>query len=545
MAALLAHAIVVADVPVRADEALARATAQAIREEALRPSGHPEGRALPLACSWTCGHFPSPLSEGWSPTNQMRLIAEGHYLLPWFAHPEGKKQLGRRDPYYAAPMAMARALKLPITLIGSQWEHYLSEKPYIDLSPRENPNVVTVEGRILPKVSPFGPVQPWFEVGRSWTDSPAMQQLQEWYPDPPLVIFLSNNEHAKLTWVDKEQDVRFIKAHGPDSDAAFRRAQIADGWIERYRALHSGFQDGLVNEKWRKHAMFFGYGAFGPPHFARWPGWVDYALATPGRIDPGPLMWDGGSPNYYTHDWDASTDYKVWSPQIESMNYVFMIDEALQLNPRFWFEFSVWDGYDPDPERQKKHPSKRNLYRQAGQVYDPERYKGFVQFGMWLMRPRAVRDFRGWVEPWPDKVEKDGRVVAEGGGPYFMAIVDAVDRVHDDPVLREWWRKGELVANRTHPHPYQADVPPEYQDRDRWFLLDTSLDPPRPWKLDTELEVFALALVRGTKPDRQWLIYAHAPTGEKKGVRVTIPDFEKSVIIDVPVGGDFNVVSER
>lgn len=529
----------------RADEALAQATSRAIREEALRPNGDPEGYALPLACSWTCGHFRSPLSAGWSPTNQMQLISEGHYLLPWFNHPPNEGQLPRRDPYYAWPMERARELKLPISFVGTQWEAALSQKPWIDLPPRDNPNVVTADGKVLAKVSPFGPVQPWHDVGRTWTDTTAMQQMQEWYPDPPLVIFISNNEHAKLAWLDKEQDIRCVDPPDGDPTGESRRAQIADGWIERYRALQSGLRDGLKNEKWRKRAMFLAYGAFGPPHFARWGGWPEYAHAVQGRIDPGPLMWDGGSPNYYTHDWDGSTDFKVWSPQIESMNFLFMLDEALELNPRFWFEFSTWDGYDPTPERQEKYPSKRFIYRKAGQVYDPARYKGFVQFGMWLMRPRAVRDFRGWTEPWQDDVGKDGRIVAEGGGPYFMAIVDAVDRVHDDPVLREWWRKGRLVANRAHPHPYKEGVPPEYADRDRWFLLDTSLDPPRPWTLGTELEVFALALVRGTAPNREWLIYAHAPTGARKGVRITIPDFEKAVVMDVSVEGDFSVVSER
>lgn len=532
----------------RGDEPLAQATARAIREEATRPNGDPAGYALPLACSWACGDFPSPLSAGWSPANQMRLIGQGHHLLPWFAHPGGNEPIRRSDGafgYYAAPFARARDLRLPITLVATQWEMRLSQKPYLDLPAEENPNVVTRDGKILPKVSPFGPIRPWYDVGRTWTDSPPMRQLQQSYPDPPLVIFLSNNEHGKLAWADQEQDARYFERHGHGHDAAFKREQIANGWIQRYRALQGGLRDGLVSDTWRKNALFVGYGAFGPPHFARWDGWVEYANAIPGRIDSSPLTWDGGSPNYYTHDWDGSTDHTVWSPQIESINYLFMLDEAIALNARFWFEISVWDGYHADPERQKQYPSKRSVYRAAGQVYAPERYKGFVQFGMWLLRPRAVRDFRAFTEPWPDKIGDDGSVVHDGGGPYFMAIVEAVDRVHTDPALREWWRKGRLVANRAHPHPYQSSVPPEYTDRDRWFLLDTSLDPPRPWNNDTRLEVFALALERGAKPNREWLVYAHAPLGDRKAVRITIPDFAGPVTIDVPVGGAFHAVSER
>ena len=134
---------------------------------------------------------------------------------------------------------------------------------------------------------------------------------------------------------------------------------------------------------------------------------MHYSQHNKGRIDPGALTWDGGSPSYYTHDWNPSTDYTTWSPQIEFMNLVFILKEAYLVNPAYFFEFSVWDGYHTDPERQKSYPSVRSVYRLAGQTYNPERYGGFVQFGMWLTRPRAVRDFRGWTEPWDDMIDKD------------------------------------------------------------------------------------------------------------------------------------------
>lgn len=558
LSSLLVFAVAWMGAPATARETLAEKTAREIREEALRTNGDANGYPLPLACSWACGDFPSPLSAEWAPANQMRLIGEGHHLLPWFAHPVGDKPFDPQElafSYYAGPLARARELRLPIALIASQWERLLSEKPFLDLPASGNPNVVTPDGTILPRVSPFGPIRPWYDAGRRWTESPRMRALQGWYPDPPLVVFVSNNEHAKLAWTEAETDARYVDRHGLGRDADFKRQQVANGWIQRYRALQAGLLDGLESPTWRGHATCIGYDAFGPPHFARWGGvsdngrpvggWVDFALATPGRIDPSPLTWDGGSPSYYTHDWNSSTDHTVWSPQVEFMNLVFMRDEAFKLNPRFWFEISTWDGYHADPEREKQIPAKRNVYRRARQVYDPKRYEGFVQFGMWLLRPRAVRDFRGFTEPWPDKVDDDGTVVHEGGGPYFMAILSAVDRVYNVPTLREWWRTGRLVPNRAHPHPYQSGVPTEYKDRDRWFMLDTSLDPPRPWQGSTQLEVFSLALERGAEPEREWLIYAHAPTGDRTDVRVVIPGRPNTVTIDVTVGGVFYVVSER
>lgn len=520
-----------------------QATAKEIREEATRSSSDESGRPLPLIGSWTCGHLDNAPSAPWRPQNQMQLIAEGHHLLPWFAHPTGAMPA---DPkafmvqYYKAAIERARELHLPISFVGSQWESGLSAKPYLDLPAAENPNVVTADGKIQARVSPFGPVEPWRAIGRSQTDTAWMKQIQEWYPNPPLVIFVSNNEHRKLNWTDVEQESRYLAKFGKGRDDNFKRQTVADGWIERYRALQAGMRDGLQNETWRKNSIYIGYSAFGPSHFGRGDGWAAYSMHSTGRISPAPMMWDGGSPSYYTDDWMPRRDYTVWSPQVEFMNLVFMQQEALKLNPKFWFEFSTWDGYQYGSPR-----STRAELRKAGQTVNPERYAGLVQFGMWLNRPRAIREFRGWTEPWDDQPGKDGKEIREGGGPYFMALAAAVDRVHTNPVLRQWWRKGELVANHAHPHPYQAEIPVEYQQVDRWFLLDTSLDHPAlTWEnRHATLPVFALALVQGKAPARQWLVYAHAPLGDRRSVEVTIPEY-KPVTIDALRGGSFYLIDE-
>ncbi len=513
-----------------------------IRREATRANDDPGGRPLPLACSWTCGHFTKDTSAGWRPANQLRLIAAGHHLLPWFAHPTGAVPT---DPqafaltYYRAAIEQARELRLPLTFVASQWESGLSRKPYLDLPPAENPNVVTVDGKVQPRVSPFGPVAPWRAIGRTHTDNPWLKQLQEWYPDPPLVIFLSNNEHAKLKWPEVEQERRYLEQYGLGRADDFKRKLVGDAWTERYRALQAGLREGLASPAWRQNSRYLGYDAFGPRHLGRWGGWLEYSEYSAGRMDPNPLRWDGGSPSYYTDDWQPCRDYTVRSPQVEFMNLVFMQQEARRLNPRFWFEFSLWDGYQHGSAK-----STRAELRRAGQAVTPERYAGFAQFGMWLTRPRAVRDFRGWIEPWDDVPGQGGKDPWEGGGPYFMALVAAVDRVHTNPVLRQWWRQGELVANRAHPHPYQDAIPAEYRQVDRWFLLDTSLDPARPWQLGTPLPVLALALVQGQAPTRQWLVYAHAPVGDRQSVGVTIPDY-RTITVAVPVGGAFYLTDER
>jgi hypothetical protein len=524
---LVAHAAATA----RAAAPSVEAVAHAIRAEALRANHDPAGRPLPLAAHWNRGQFP----EGFSPAWQLEMIEAGHHLLPWFAQPNIDETMDQKFPgnraardYYEGPMRRCAALRLPISLVGTQWEATLyTDDRFKDMPPDETPRLVSLEGKSVKKLSPVGPVKWWREVGRQWTSSPAMKALQEWYPEPPLVLFVSNHEAADG---DFDEDRRWVDAHGAGRDWAYKMEHSGGGYPARYRALLEGMREGLAGDAWRRAARFVGYGiAPAPSHFGRWGGWRQYSHYTPG----GPMewetaVWDGGSPSYYLHNWMPITDFEVWSPQVEAMNWVaFREAETNRTRPDFWFEFSTWDGDIGD----KGKKSKRQWYAEQGQDFTPERYAAMVQFGLWLVRPRAVREFRGWVE------------TREKQAAWFEAIVAAVDRVYASPVLTEFWRRGTLVANPAAAHPYQAAIPPQYKDLPRWYLLETSLDPLRPWKLKTPLPVFALAHVLGERPARRWLVYAYAPLGDRKAVRVTLPD-HGPVTLDAPVAGAFCVVDE-
>jgi hypothetical protein len=272
-------------------------------------------------------------------------------------------------------------------------------------------------------------------------------------------------------------------------------------------------------------------------HLGRWGGWKEHSLAIPNRLDPQPSVWDGGSPSYYLHNWMAITDYTLWSPQIESINWGFMLDEIHKKRPEFWFELSTWDGDQPGAGNDK-----RKFYARLGEPFTPARYEGMVQYGVWLMRPRSVRDFRSHVES------------VEYAGPYFQPILDAVDRVWNNPTLRRFWRHGTLVANPKGKHPYQADVPAEYRNASRWFLLETSLTPKelapaefdnaRPPARQLEILVFALAYALGKAPEREWLVYAHSPRFARTGVTITVPEYG-AIKVDVPQSGSFFHVMEK
>ncbi len=511
--------------PVRADEQRMTAdnVVREIRVEATTKYTREKGYPLPLAAHWNTGQ----LKNGFSPGYQMRMIEQGHFLLPWFQLPE-PGTAGADYRYYENAIKKAAERKLPITFVGTQWEKILSEDhAYLYLPPEKNPNVVGRNGAILRKVSPFGPIDHWRSAGKRWTSQRIFKMLQAWYPNPPLVLFLSNNEHAKLRWHEVEQDSRYLAIYGPGKDDDFMRKVVGDGWIERYRSLQQGMVEGLTEQGWKERSVFVGYEAFTPIAFGRWADWTKYSLCIRGRIDPGPLAWDGASLPFYVHSWDSSTDYTVMSPQIEAMNWVPMLEEARRWNPSFRVELSVWDGNEPT-----KADDKRKFYAGLGQTFSPERYEGYVQFGMWLLRPGVVREFRGWTD------------TLARTEPYFRAVVDSVDRVHADPVLRRFWRSGRLVANRNHPHPYQANIPEGYKAADRWFLLDTNLDPKRPWGLKTELPVFSLALVLGENAEREWLVYAHSPRKGLENVEIHVPGYG-FVKASVSPGGSFYLIREK
>ncbi|HEY2037737.1 MAG TPA: hypothetical protein VGG96_12025 [Steroidobacteraceae bacterium] len=474
-----------------------RAIAAILRDSNPRTPGaeHP----LPLAASWSMGLTPFGFTPAW----QVEQIRRGQYLLPWFwlGVPPASPA---KDPgyatvfdalYYGSAIGYLARHRLPLGFDIPPWELLL---------PRVSPAFAKIDAGGNPlRISPFGPIAPWYQAGRAWARSPSLQQLQRLYPNPPLVLFVSDDESHQLTPDDLHAP---YSVHATPQIIARRRA-IGDAWIVHYKAMIRGFRDGLEAPGWRAHALFIGYDAFVTSAMGRWGGWGTYSLCVPGRTEPRPYAWDGASVSYYVHNWAPDSDYTVWSPEIEAMNYVPVLAELRRTKPDFWFELSTWDGQEPG------QPSDKLLfYAKRGQTYSPDRYGGMVQFGMWLLRPRVVRDFRGSLD--------DERIRF---GPYFDRIMDAVARVHRDPLLRDFWQHGRLLANPAGGHPYEVALTPELASRPRWFLLDSAANPPRPWQLTTPLDVYALALVRGRAPHREWLVYAFSPLQRSGLVPIRIP----------------------
>ncbi len=553
-----------------APTAAARRVAREIRREALLPPNGPEGRPLPLASHWNVG----TACNTFDADHQIGLIQAGHHILPWMGWPSGDPGDERFDAYFGRLLRYFQALELPISIRGTQWDAMLVGKEYREGPESQWAGVISPDGNRVARLSPFGAVEPWKDPAAEYVGTAAMKRAQAIYPEPPLVLLVSNNEPPDLRWSKhgplEEISKRYLDRYGKGRDDAFRRRVVAEGWMERYPVMFKAMREAFVSDAWRANVRFVGYGAFGPSHLGRWEGWKVYSLITGEWTAPDWHYWQGGSPSYYTNNWDANRDYWVFSTQVESMNWVFMLDEAWRVNPNFWFEISTWDGNEIDawmkgtgaetprdllqisssglsPEQRGSvdarlvKKSKAMQYLVDGQTYPPERAAGWVQFGLWLLRPRTVREFRGHATPLAP-VE-----------PYWMETVKAVDRVWNNELLVEFWRRGALVANTAHPHPYQVDIPPEYANIPRWYCLDTNLDPPRPWDLTTNLPVFALALVLGDgrgaggadrADGRRWLVYAHSPLADRSGVEIAIPG-SRTITVDVPRRGAFYLVDDH
>ena len=485
---------------------------------------------LPLAASWQTGHHTA--LDQYYPGWQMDMIDAGHHMLPCFAlgGPEGQVPgddyaRAGAEVYYNQPMRRVAEAGLPVCLTSTQWESFLyRDETYLNLPIEENPNWVTLDGEVKKSLSPFGPVKWWRELGRKWTDSDLMRHLQQLYPEPPYVILLSNNESAHLRWHQVEDSARYMALYGAGRSDEFKRKVVGDGYIERYNAFFEGMREGLG--AWRDRAILVGYGEV-EPHMGRWGGWRQYSLAIPDRLAITPYIWDGASGSYYVNDWQGNSDgWKGYAPQVCFMNVVHQLRWYREVNPDFHWELSTW--FD-DKWKVKMI--------EAGQEMPPERYRAFVSFGMWLTRPRIVRHYVGW------------HIKREVDWEWYEQVVQAVDTVNNSEVLAEFWRNGELVPNTTQEHPHQSDLPEAMVDADRWFALNTSLDPWRPHDvvpaqiLPLEFKVWALAIRTGDAPNRRWLIYAHAPLGDEQGVEVEVPDYGK-VTMDVARGGSYFVVDE-
>lgn len=545
--------------------------AHEIAHWASLPADGPEGRPLPLAGSWNIGRLAfqerhwhnkeNPRRE-WGPNYFVEMIKNGHHVLPSFVDPQflGKHYIGDKpderrqkridtmmEHYYRKPLEFCREHNLPIAF--RDWNWIARIKKYEQWRERwadakfsvEETSALIENGKPGRLVSPFGPIERWTEWGEFWFGNPIMKRIQEIYPDPPMVVFLDNNE-VKVHWARQLTDdhTRFVAKYGKGLSEMEKAVAIREGYKKRLQAMFKAARDSLTEPAWKKNTYMVGYNNL----------WGTGYIGKGNRPEPGIgfdpekgwLEWrhyDGGMPEFYDNDWQpGKTDHTPWSPQTEAMNYYSAQARIFERDPDFYWSSIAWDGgrVHGTWRGERRLVGKPYRYATAGQKYDFNRYRGMIQFGLWAMRPRSFREFRGGAH-------RNAYLNA-----IWMALVRSVDRPWDNPVLREFWRFGRLVPNRAEKHWFtlEKDDPQWVRDLDRWYLLTCDANPPRDeWTGRTHLRVFSLALALGEKPERRWLIYAHAPLGAVAGASVKLPGLGQINLDHVAVSGSFYLIEEE
>ena len=402
---------------------------------------------------------------------------------------------------------------------------------------------MVLDGEKSRLMDPFGPVEGWAAFGEYWAGNAAMRKVQEIYPDPPMVVFLNNNEGPRVRSANQvpEDYPRFTAIHGEGPFTRYEKdVAIREGYHKRYEAMMSTMRETLEKPAWRENTTFVAYNSI----------WGAAYIGQGNRPRPGITfdpdsgwqewrVFDGTMPELYDNDWQpAKTDYRPWSPQTEAMNYASVLDRLFDIDPDLYWSSIVWEGGRvADVWRGRRGSSKTYHYITRGQRWDFDRYEGWVQFGLWVTRPRAYREFR-----WPPS---ERHAFDEGA---FTAVVNSVNRPWKNDVLKRFWRFGELVPNPDESHPWSLDAsqPQWVKDLDRWYLLTCDANPPRSeWDSNTRIRVFSVALELGEEPEREWLVYAHAPLGAVARPTLQLPGYGELTLPSVPKTGSFFHVKEH
>jgi hypothetical protein len=477
----------------------AQEVANSVTQEVLKAFSDSTQRALPLIAHWNVGGDTE--DTPFDPLAMMKRLELGeHVLASWKLDPYYNDNIGMS--YYEESIKRAAELHLPLVFILPAPESGLIEDSYFaSLDKEENPDVVTRDGSILEKLSPFGASSLWNEVGEQWSSTALMAQIQEWYPNPPLVIFVSQNEVDKLKWNEIEEDVRYTDK---DKDDNFKRTLIDAEWIEKYRQLHEGFKQGFTQQEWKDNVKFISYNKLSQ-NLGVDSSWVNSATYTNNYINIWPLTADGVTVDFDLRD--IENDQSVNAPHVAINNLPFMLSEAKAINPKFTYQLNINDNEN---------------------ITNPERYRGLTQFALWFLRPSTIRQGSTSTE-------------SEHLTTMFQEVSDSVELIHYNASLADFWQNGSLVTSGE--SELNANVPAEYKNDPRWFLLDADANPQRPWNDTTQIAVWSFALVKGEAPNREWLVYAQSPEGDKKDVTITLPEYG-DLMVDASEMGSFYVVKE-
>ncbi|WP_457744600.1 hypothetical protein, partial [Sulfurimonas sp.] len=303
--------------------------ASTVTNQMLKAFSNTTEKSLPLVANWNAG-IPQ-YSDGLDPMYMINRLAEGEHITPsWKLEPYYDDSIGL--DYYEASIKKAAELGLPLVFILPAPESALTKDDiYFSMDKTQNPNVITTSGIVLPKLSPFAPDALWNEVGEQWSSTSLMAQLQVWYPNPPLVLFVDEDTSSKLSWNDLSNSSRYMQKYPQESTAAFKRNLVNAAWMEKYRQLHKGIKKGFTQNAWKNNIKFMSRNQLAS-NMGTTTNWINNATTTKQYANIWPQTTDALTINF---NLDNTSTYK------EINNLPFMLHEAKQINPNFTYELSI------------------------------------------------------------------------------------------------------------------------------------------------------------------------------------------------------------
>ena len=165
-----------------------------------------QGRPLPLTGSWMADKM-------FGPDRFVEMIEAGNHVILTFSgvslgvirrHLQGDDALDKQLESWRPALEYARRRKLPI--VFREWNWSSMPPGYQQLVARVEDREIPLEedlrviagGKPGRAADPFGPVEGWRQWGDIWFGNKLLRGVQEIYPDPPMVIFLNNNEGPKV-----------------------------------------------------------------------------------------------------------------------------------------------------------------------------------------------------------------------------------------------------------------------------------------------------------------------------------------------------------
>ena len=434
-----------------------------------------------------------------NPDYMLSRIEQGeHLLVTWNLNPYYDNNVNYN--YYESSIKKAAQLKLPLVFVLSAPESALLIDDYFTSKDDNiNPAVINNNGDSQEKLSPFADETSWSEVGEFWAKSELFKKLQEWYPNPPLVVFMSKNEEKKLTWNSIEDDSKYIKQYkNKHFDNNQKRTFIGANWIEKYRLMHESFKNNFTALKWKNNTKFVSNNQLSQNIGVK-ADWNIDATYTNLYANIWPLTANGLSV-----DFDLLEDKGVSelnSPYATVNNLAFMLDEAKKVNPDIAININI---------------------NENNKITQLDKYRGFAQFGLWFIRPNIITKTG----------EEIDSTLSE---TFFNELANSIELIHADERLKDFWLNGHLVSNGK--SPFNEKIPENLKDASRWFLLDVDVNENQRSK-DGNIEAWAFALEKGEGERKEIMIFTQSPNISSANLRVKVPGY-KDVEVKASKDGAF------